>query len=192
MSQSTRSRLTPEERKSTFVQVAIALFFRNGVESTTMQQIAKEAGVSYGLFYHYFRSKDDILTEAVDQLSRLNVIQQLLSDHSQPVEEHLTRLSEVYLDLMEEQREVVWLFLSESRKRPALALRLQAVGRETRQWLCDYLAARRQAGEVRSDIDLEVVARLMYSHLFLRHLWPEPDLPPLESTVRVLSRGLCR
>lgn len=192
MSQSGRSRLSAEERKRTFVQVAVALFFRNGVESTTMQQIAKEAGVSYGLFYHYFRSKDDILTEAVDQLSRLNVIQELLSDHGQPVEEHLCRLSEVYLDLMEEQREVIWLFLSESRKRPALAQRLQAAGKEMRLWLCDYLAARQQVGEVRSDIDLEVVARLIYAHLFLRHLWPEPDLPPLEATVRVLSRGLCR
>lgn len=191
MSQSSRSRLSPEERRSTFVQVAIALFFRNGVESTTMQQIAKEAGVSYGLFYHYFRSKDDLLTEAVDQLSRMRVIEELLADHGQPVEEHLCRLSEVYLDLMEEQREIVWLFLSESRKRPALAQRLQSLGKETRGYLCNYLAARQRVGEVREDLDLEVVARLVYSHLFLRHLWPEPDLPPLEATIKVLSRGLC-
>ena len=191
MSQSARSRLSPEERKRTFVQVAITLFFRNGVESTTMQQIAKEAGVSYGLFYHYFRSKDDLLTEAVDQLSRMGVLADLLADHSQPVEEHLCRLSEVYLDIMEEQREIVWLFLSESRKRPALAYRLQALGKETRGFLCDYLAARQAVGEVRGDVDLEVVARLVYSHLFLRHLWPEPDLPPLDATVKVLLRGLC-
>jgi TetR/AcrR family fatty acid metabolism transcriptional regulator len=191
MSQSSRSRLTPQERKSTFVQVAIALFFRNGVEATTMQQIAKEAGVSYGLFYHYFRSKDDLLTEAVDQLSRLKVIEDLLADHSQPVEEHLLRLSEVYLDIMEEQREVVWLFLSESRKRPMLAQRLQALGKDTRRHLCEYLEARQKLGEVRPDINLEVVARLLYSHLFLRHLWPEPDLPPLEATIKVLAQGLC-
>jgi hypothetical protein len=93
---------------------------------------------------------------------------------------------------MEEQREIVWLFLSESRKRPALAQRLQVAGKEMRQWLCDYLEARRAAGEVRPDTDLEVVARLVYAHLFLRHLWPEPDLPPLEATVRVMSRGLYR
>jgi TetR/AcrR family fatty acid metabolism transcriptional regulator len=190
MSQSGRSRLAPGERKRTFVQVAITLFFRNGVESTTMQQIAREAGVSYGLFYHYFRSKDDLLTEAVDQLSRMGVIGELLADHTQPVEHQLVRLSEVYLELMEEQREIVWLFLSESRKRPALAQRLQGLGKETRGYLCDYLAARQRAGEVRQDLDLEVVARLVYSHLFLRHLWPEPELPPLQAPVDVLLRGL--
>lgn len=173
------------------MQVAIGLFFRNGVEATTMQQIAREAGVSYGLFYHYFRSKDDLLTEAVEQLSRLGVIEELLADHSQPVHDHLCRLSELYLDIMEQQREVVWLFLSESRKRPALALRLQSLGRDTRRYLCDYLRARQEVGEVRPDIDLEVVARLVYSHLFLRHLWPEPDLPPLESAIQVLVKGLC-
>lgn len=191
MSQSSRSRLSPEERKRTFVQVAISLFFRNGVESTTMQQIAKEAGVSYGLFYHYFRSKDDLLTEAVDQLSRMNLLEDALADHSQPLEENLCRLCEVYLDLMEEQREIVWLFLSESRKRPALAQRLLALGKETRGYLCDYLAARQKVGEVREDVELEVVARLLYSQLFLRHLWQEPDLPPVESSVRLLIRGLC-
>lgn len=110
MSQSGRSRLSPEERKRTFVQVAIRLFSENGVESTTMQQIAGEAGVSYGLFYHYFRSKDDLLTAAVDQLSEENVIGELLADHHRPLEEQLKRLSEVYLEMMEKQREIVWLF----------------------------------------------------------------------------------
>ncbi len=190
MSQSGRSRLSPEERRKSFVQAAINLFFRNGVESTTMQQIAKEAGVSYGLFYHYFRSKDDLLTEAVDELSRFHLIRDLLADHERPVEEQLCRLCEVYLDMMEEQREIVWLFLSESHKRPLLSQRLQLAGKETREYLCEYLTARQEAGEVRRDLNLDVVARLLYSHLFLRHLWPEPDLPSIESTVKVLLRGV--
>ncbi len=192
MSQSKRCRLSPLERKRTFVEVAIGLFFRNGVENTTMQQIAQAADVSYGLFYHYFRSKDDILTEAVEQLSFFSVIEELLSHHDQPVEEHLCKLCEVYLELMEEHREIVWLFFTESKKRPALAQRLQTVGKQTRVSLCEYLLARQQVGEVRRDIDLEVVARLLYSQLFLRHLWQEPELPPLEAIVQVLLRGLLK
>lgn len=192
MSQSKRVRLSPDERKRTFVEVAIGLFFQNGVENTTMQQIAQAADVSYGLFYHYFRSKDDILTEAVEQLSFFPVIEELLSHHERAVEEHLCRLCEVYLELMEEHREIVWLFFTESRKRPALAQRLQAVGKQTRVALCEYLLARQSLGEVREDVDLEVVARLLYSQLFLRHLWQEPDLPPLEMVVQVLLRGLLK
>lgn len=190
MSQSGRSRLSPEERKRTFVDVAIRLFFENGVESTTMQQIAKEAEVSYGLFYHYFRSKDDLLTAAVDQLSKENVIGELLSDHDVPLREQLCRLSEQYLQMMESQREIIWLFLSESRKRPTLAQRLHAAGQDMRRHLCDYLRARQALGEVREDLHLDTAARLLYSHLFLRHLWDEPDLPPVETAVEVLLQGV--
>lgn len=190
MSQSEKRRRSADERRRSFVESAITLFFEQGVESTTMQQIARQSGVSYGLFYHYFRSKDDLLTAAVDQLSRMSVLSELLGDHEQPLRAQLLRLSETYLQIMEEQREVVWLFLSESRKRPLLAQRLQALGQRTREDLCQYLAARQRAGEVRSDLELEVAARLLYSHLFLRHLWPEPGLPSLESTIDVLLQGV--
>lgn len=190
MSQSGRSRLSPEERKRTFVEVAIRLFFENGVESTTMQQIAKEAEVSYGLFYHYFRSKDDLLTAAVDELSKENIIGELLSHHEIPLREQLCRLSGKYLEMMEAQREIVWLFLSESRKRPSLAVRLHAAGQDMRRHLCDYLRARQALGEVREGIDLDAVARLLYSHLFLRHLWDEPEVPCVESFVDVLLQGV--
>ncbi len=182
--------MSPEERKRTFVEVAIRLFFENGVESTTMQQIAKEAGVSYGLFYHYFRSKDDLLTAAVDQLSKENVIGDLLSNHDVSLKEQLCRLSETYLQLMESQREIIWLFLSESRKRPALEQRLHAAGQDMRRHLCDYLKARQDLGEVRQGLDLDTAARFLYSHLFLRHLWNEPDLSPIETVVDVLLQGV--
>ena len=190
MSQSSRSRLSPQERKRTFVEVAIRLFSENGVESTTMQQIAKEAGVSYGLFYHYFRSKDDLLTAAVDELSKSNVIGELLCDHETPLKEQLCRLSRAYLQLMESQREIIWLFVSESRKRPILEQRLLAAGKEMRGHLCDYLTARQKAGEVRLGVDLDTTARLLYSHLFQRHLWNEPNLAPVETVVDVLVQGV--
>ena len=37
------------------------LFSEQGYYSTTIQQIAREAGVSVGLVYQYFREKDDVL-----------------------------------------------------------------------------------------------------------------------------------
>ena len=36
---------------------------RKGFERLTIAEISKKAGVSVGAFYHYFRSKDDILAE---------------------------------------------------------------------------------------------------------------------------------
>ena len=49
------------ERRGQIVRAAVKLFSEEGYYTTTIQQIAKEAGVSTGLIYQYFRDKDDIL-----------------------------------------------------------------------------------------------------------------------------------
>lgn len=50
-----------EERRGQIVRAAVKLFSEDGYYTTTVQQIAREAGVSTGLIYQYFRDKDDIL-----------------------------------------------------------------------------------------------------------------------------------
>ncbi len=49
------------ERRQQIVRAAIKLFSEQGYYSTTIQNIAREAGISVGLIYQYFRDKDDVL-----------------------------------------------------------------------------------------------------------------------------------
>jgi len=48
------------------LEAAFVLFARKGYESTSIAQISKEAGVSKGLLYNYFQSKEDLLTTLVN------------------------------------------------------------------------------------------------------------------------------
>jgi len=48
-------------RRGQIVRAAVKLFSEEGYYTTTIQQIAREAGVSTGLIYQYFRDKDDVL-----------------------------------------------------------------------------------------------------------------------------------
>jgi len=50
-----------EERRGQIVRAAVKLFSEHGYYTTTIQQIARQAGISTGLIYQYFRDKDDIL-----------------------------------------------------------------------------------------------------------------------------------
>lgn len=50
-----------EERRGQIVRAAVKLFSEDGYYTTTIQQIARQAGISTGLIYQYFRDKDDIL-----------------------------------------------------------------------------------------------------------------------------------
>jgi len=49
------------ERRGQILRAAVKLFSEKGYYTTTIHQIAKEAGVSTGLIYQYFGDKDDIL-----------------------------------------------------------------------------------------------------------------------------------
>ena len=49
------------ERRQQIVSAATKLFSEQGYYSTTIQHIAREAGISVGLIYQYFRDKDDVL-----------------------------------------------------------------------------------------------------------------------------------
>ena len=49
------------ERREQIIRAAIKLFSEQGYYSTTIQHIAREAGISVGLIYQYFRDKDDVL-----------------------------------------------------------------------------------------------------------------------------------
>ncbi len=51
------------ETKNRIYAAAIELMDRKGFEKITIADISKKAGVSVGAFYHYFKSKNDILAE---------------------------------------------------------------------------------------------------------------------------------
>src|SRR5665811_1996691 len=51
------------DKRRQILDAAVRVFARQGFHSTRVSDIADEAGVAYGLVYHYFRSKDEVLNE---------------------------------------------------------------------------------------------------------------------------------
>ena len=52
-----------DERRQQILNCALELFCENGVSATKIDDIAKMAEISHGLFYHYFKTKDEIFIE---------------------------------------------------------------------------------------------------------------------------------
>ncbi|MDR1644564.1 MAG: TetR/AcrR family transcriptional regulator [Tannerellaceae bacterium] len=61
------------EKKQIIMDAALELFAEAGYVHTSIEQIARQAGVAKGLIYTYFKSKDDllynILTSGIDRMS---------------------------------------------------------------------------------------------------------------------------
>ena len=49
------------ERRRQILQAAVRTFAEKGYHAARVSDIAKEAGVAYGLVYHYFTSKEAVL-----------------------------------------------------------------------------------------------------------------------------------
>lgn len=59
----TARQLQAERTRTVLYSVAISLMEKQGYANTTIEEIAKRAGVSIGTFYHYFSSKEEIFYE---------------------------------------------------------------------------------------------------------------------------------
>ncbi len=60
---SSTSKAPAIDKRRQILDAAIRVFARQGFHSTRVADIADEAGVAYGLVYHYFKSKDEVLNE---------------------------------------------------------------------------------------------------------------------------------
>ncbi len=54
-----------EQKKTLIIETALRLFADEGFHSTSISKIAKLAGISKGLMYNYFKSKEELLKEIV-------------------------------------------------------------------------------------------------------------------------------
>lgn len=50
------------EKRKLILDAAVRVFARDGYHTSRVADIAAEAGIAHGLLYHYFRSKDEVLT----------------------------------------------------------------------------------------------------------------------------------
>lgn len=56
-----------EERKLEIIDTAENLFREKGYNETSVNEIINKIGIAKGTFYHYFKSKDDLLEALVDK-----------------------------------------------------------------------------------------------------------------------------
>lgn len=59
-----------EARREQILDMGLDLFVRNGYYGTTSKEIAEALGISQGLMFHYFKSKEELYIELLNQLTQ--------------------------------------------------------------------------------------------------------------------------
>ena len=65
-SSSARFRRTAQDKRQIILEAATHVFASKGYHGTRISDIAREAGIAYGLVYHYFKNKEEILNSIFD------------------------------------------------------------------------------------------------------------------------------
>ncbi|MBR3438307.1 MAG: TetR/AcrR family transcriptional regulator [Clostridia bacterium] len=76
------ARKANKNTKAKIVNAAWKLFYEQGYENTSVEEIVYESGTSRGSFYHYFEGKDDLLNSLSDLFdSKYEELQNCLPDN---------------------------------------------------------------------------------------------------------------
>ncbi|MEW4234064.1 MULTISPECIES: TetR/AcrR family transcriptional regulator [Bacillus cereus group] len=83
-----------EERRKEILETAERLFLTKGYTKTTVNDILKEIGIAKGTFYHYFKSKEEVMDEIIMRIIKEDVTKakRIVSNPDIPVLDKLFRI----------------------------------------------------------------------------------------------------
>lgn len=103
-----------EERRTDILKAAIAVMSTRGYHQTRISDIAEEAGVAYGLVYHYFGSKDKILSAVFESIwERFSRRIEQITAHNLTAEQKLVMIAMYMLDTYIARPDLIRLLVHE-------------------------------------------------------------------------------
>src|ERR671932_847368 len=157
--------IVPEERRRQILEAAVRAFAAKGYHACRVSDIATEAGVAYGLVYHYFGSKDALLQAIFDEtwgamLDTISSVERL----DEPASDRVRKVTEIVLRTWKRDPDLVRLLVRE-------VTRNQQLERETDEIVLAFDALQRiveagqESGEFRADLDSRLAATIWYGAL---------------------------
>ncbi|MCK4765481.1 MAG: TetR/AcrR family transcriptional regulator [Candidatus Aminicenantes bacterium] len=102
-----------DERLNEFLDTAQQLFFQKGYAKTSVNDIIKQMDVAKGTFYHYFKSKIDLLDRLVERFTRKAVLaaKELVHRENLNAVEKLNSFFAAIRDLKVENKELMIMLM---------------------------------------------------------------------------------
>src|SRR4026209_1832981 len=99
-------KLKPEEletRRTEIIDAARACFLRSGFHKTTTDEICREASITPGGLYHYFGSKEELISAVIDRTAETAVerMKNLIAD-SMNAESAFRQVGSIFFQTMQD------------------------------------------------------------------------------------------
>jgi TetR/AcrR family fatty acid metabolism transcriptional regulator len=156
-SQPTRSR-NVQDKRQLILDAAIKIFARTGYHGARVSDIAREAGIAYGLVYHYFKNKEQILdTIFEEQWSTFLDVLEGIAQGPDKTEDKLLSIAQLILQAYRVRSDWVKVLVFEIQRSPRFSNpdQILAMGRMFKI-VAGILRAGQESGELTADTDPEV------------------------------------
>jgi TetR/AcrR family transcriptional regulator, fatty acid metabolism regulator protein len=150
------------EKRRQILDGAIRVFARKGFHAARVGDVAEEAGVSHGLVYHYFASKDELL-ETVFRETWNEVLAAIaaVEDSGEPAREQLRQVTKILLRGWQNEPDRTTVIMREIARSPELQ-RLIADLTKPREAVERIIRAGQNRGELRHDVDARLASTMLY------------------------------
>ena len=155
----------PVDRRAQILAAAVRVFARQGFEATRMSDVATDAGVAYGLVYHYFGSKDAVLLAVFREAwGRLLAAIALAEETGKTAVEQLSLVVRIVLRVWRDEPDLVRLLVREVTRSSHISAELDEIGRAFTS--LERIIRRGQAeGAFRPALDARLAAWMLYGAL---------------------------
>ena len=170
--------MDPQERKQLILDRSAEIFAHKGVSATTIREIADAVGVYSGALYHYFPSKEAIVTELIrEYIEDLSTrCTEVLARDLPPVE-RLVALATIALETGEQYHGAtsIWRREGEYMRERLVAADMAASADIMEMAWRDAIREGVVTGELRADIDPRIFQELVYDAVWHASRWFRPD-----------------
>jgi TetR/AcrR family fatty acid metabolism transcriptional regulator len=146
------------DKRARILEAAIHVFARHGYHGARVSDIAREAGIAYGLVYHYFRNKEEILASVFEERwSGFLAVVEAIAAGPNTSNEKLEAIAAIILNAFRVRPDWVKVLVLEIQRSSRFSdpERIRAVGRLFEQ-VARIVRAGQEAGELRRDVDPQV------------------------------------
>lgn len=154
------------ETKNKLIDAALRTFSRKGFKESTTKDIAKEAGVTDGLIYHYFQSKEDLLWAIFDKYTLLHSLEETVSrlDSNQPLEHNLTIYFQSLFRTLDESQDLIVMCFGEAQRNDDIRRKIQEIIGRGAELLVTFLEPKVRIGRRELSIAVRNLQTAMVFH----------------------------
>ncbi len=140
MAQPAYTRLQVDERRRQLLELGTELFARHSFGELSMARIAREAGISKALLYHYFPSKQDFFVATLQQGAE-EIARRTRPDPGLPPLEALAASLDAFLGWIEENERAYLKFMESMGSVPEVKAMIDVIRDATSARILDGLGA---------------------------------------------------